>query len=93
MTAPAIAFPDAAGEAAWRAAVARVLKGEDADARLVGRTLDGIPVMPLYPAAAAPPAPRPRRPARAGPVPSRRVSTPTTCRRSTRWRTAPTASS
>ena len=44
-------FPDAAGEAAWRAAVARVLKGEAAEARLVTRTLDGIPVHPLYPAA------------------------------------------
>ena len=47
-------FPDAAGEAAWRAAVARVLKGEAAEARLVTRTLDGIPVHPLYPAADAP---------------------------------------
>ncbi|MGI3899082.1 MAG: methylmalonyl-CoA mutase family protein [Janthinobacterium lividum] len=48
------AFPDAAGEAAWRAAVAKVLKGEDFDARLVTRTLDGISVQPLYPAADAP---------------------------------------
>lgn len=47
------AFPDAAGEAAWRAAVAAVLKGDDLDARLVTRTLDGIPVAPLYPPAAA----------------------------------------
>ncbi len=52
MTAPA--FPDAAAEAAWRAAVANVLKGGDFDARLVTRTLDGIPVQPLYPAAEAP---------------------------------------
>lgn len=52
MSAPA--FPDPAGEAAWRAAVARVLKGEDFDARLVTRTLDGIPVQPLYPPADAP---------------------------------------
>ena len=47
-------FPDTAGEAAWRAAVAVVLKGEDFDARLVARTLDDIPVQPLYPPAAAP---------------------------------------
>lgn len=47
-------FPDAAGEAAWRAAVTKVLKGEDFDARLVNRTLDGIPVQPLYPAADGP---------------------------------------
>lgn len=46
-------FPDAAGEAAWRSAVAKVLKGGDFDARLVTRTLDGIPVLPLYPAAEA----------------------------------------
>ncbi len=52
MTAPA--FPDSAAEAAWRAAVAKVLKGEDFDARLVTRTLDGIPVQPLYPPAEAP---------------------------------------
>ncbi|RYB01956.1 methylmalonyl-CoA mutase family protein [Lichenibacterium ramalinae] len=51
---PNHAFPDPAGEAAWRAAVAKVLKGEDAAERLVGRTLDGIPVAPLYPPAAAP---------------------------------------
>ena len=48
------AFRDAAGEAAWRAAVAAVLKGEDFDARLVARTLDGIPVQPLYPPADVP---------------------------------------
>lgn len=48
------AFPDGAGEAAWRAAVERVLKGEDFEARLVTRTLDGLPVHPLYPAADAP---------------------------------------
>ncbi|RYC29850.1 methylmalonyl-CoA mutase [Lichenibacterium minor] len=47
-------FPDPAAEAAWRTAVAAVLKGGDFDARLVGRTLDGIPVQPLYPAADAP---------------------------------------
>ncbi len=52
MTRPA--FPDAAGEAAWRAAVAGVLKGADFDARLVTRTADGIPLEPLYPAADAP---------------------------------------
>lgn len=52
MSAPA--FPDPAGEAAWRAAVARVLKGEDFDARLVTSTLDGIPIQPLYPPADAP---------------------------------------
>ncbi|WP_237479469.1 methylmalonyl-CoA mutase family protein [Lichenibacterium dinghuense] len=52
MTAPA--FPDPAAEAAWRAAVARVLKGGDFDGRLVTRTLDGIVVAPLYPASAAP---------------------------------------
>ena len=60
MTPPA--FPDAAGEATWRAAVAKVLKGDDFDARLVTRTLDGIPVQPLYPAADAP-APAGSRPA------------------------------
>ena len=92
MTAPAIAFPDAAGEAAWRAAVARVLKGEDADARLVGRTLDGIAVD------AALSRRRTRGPAAVRRAPAlyrqRRISTPTRrVARSTTWRTAPTASS
>ena len=57
-------FPDAAGEAAWRAAVAKVLKGGAAEDRLVTRTLDGISVHPLYPAAAAAAPAGPRPPAR-----------------------------
>ena len=56
------AFRDPAGEAAWRSAVAAVLKGDDFDARLVTRTLDDIPVEPLYAAADAP-APAGARPA------------------------------
>ena len=50
MTAP---FPDPGGEAAWRAAVATVLKGADPES-LVGLTADRIPVAPLYPSADAP---------------------------------------
>ena len=58
MSAPAGATSDAhppapGGEAAWRAAVDRVLKGGAVES-LVTRTLDGIPVRPLYPAAEAP---------------------------------------
>lgn len=60
MTRPA--FPDPAAEAVWRASVAKVLEGGDFDARLVTRTLDGIPVQPLYPADDAP-APAGARPA------------------------------
>jgi len=44
------AFP-APSEAAWRAAVDKVLKGADFDKRLVGRSADGIRIEPLYPAA------------------------------------------
>lgn len=62
MTPPA--FSDAAGEAAWRSAVAKVLKGEDFDTRLLSRTLDGIPIQPLYPAADAPGPAGPRPPCR-----------------------------
>ena len=50
MTGP---FLDAAGEAAWRAAVSKVLKGADAET-LIRHTADGIPVSPLYPASDAP---------------------------------------
>lgn len=43
------AFP-APSEAAWRAAVDKVLKGADFEKRLVGRSADGIRIEPLYPA-------------------------------------------
>ena len=46
-------FTDAAGETAWREAVAKVLKGADPDT-LVARTADGIALRPLSPAADAP---------------------------------------
>ena len=49
-----MAFPDPPGEASWRAAVAKVLKGADFDARLVTRTLDGIAIHPLYPGSDGP---------------------------------------
>lgn len=45
------AFPTP-GEAQWRAAVDKVLKGADFEKRLVGRTADGIRIEPLYEAAA-----------------------------------------
>ena len=60
MTRPA--FPDPVGEAAWRAAVGRVLKGDDFERRLVTRSYDGIPLQPLYPAAEAPAPAGARRP-------------------------------
>jgi len=44
------AFPKA-GEAQWRAAVEKVLKGSDFEKKLVGRTTDGIRIEPLYEAA------------------------------------------
>lgn len=44
------AFP-VPSEAAWRAAVDKVLKGADFDKRLTGRSADGIRIEPLYPAA------------------------------------------
>lgn len=40
------------GEAQWRAAVDKVLKGADFEKKLVGRTADGVRVEPLYEAAA-----------------------------------------
>ncbi len=52
------AFPTPAIEQ-WRAAVDKVLKGSDFEKRLVGRTVDGIRIEPLYPAAT--PALRPMR--------------------------------
>ncbi|AZO78354.1 MULTISPECIES: methylmalonyl-CoA mutase subunit beta [unclassified Bosea (in: a-proteobacteria)] len=45
------AFPTP-GEAQWRAAVDKVLKGADFEKKLVGRTSDGIRIEPLYEAAA-----------------------------------------
>lgn len=45
------AFPTP-GEAQWRAAVDKVLKGADFEKKLVGRTTDGIRIEPLYKAAA-----------------------------------------
>lgn len=45
------AFPTP-GEAQWRAAVDKVLKGADFEKKLVGRTTDGIRIEPLYNAAA-----------------------------------------
>jgi methylmalonyl-CoA mutase len=45
------AFP-APGEAQWRAAVDKVLKGADFEKKLVGRTTDGIRIEPLYEAVA-----------------------------------------
>jgi len=60
MTRPA--FPDTAGEAAWRAAVDKVLKGDDFERRLVTRSYDGIPLEPLYPAADTPAPSGARRP-------------------------------
>lgn len=45
------AFPTP-GEAQWRAAVDKVLKGADFEKKLVGRTADGIRIEPLYGAAA-----------------------------------------
>lgn len=47
------AFPTP-GEAQWRAAVDKVLKGADFEKKLVGRTSDGIRIEPLYEAAAEP---------------------------------------
>ncbi|WID96011.1 methylmalonyl-CoA mutase subunit beta [Bosea vestrisii] len=47
------AFPTP-GEAQWRAAVDKVLKGADFEKRLVGRTADGVRIEPLYEAAAEP---------------------------------------
>ena len=47
-------FPTFAA-ADWQALVAKVLKGADFERRLVRRTADGIPVLPLYTAADAPP--------------------------------------
>jgi methylmalonyl-CoA mutase len=47
------AFPTP-GEAQWRAAVEKVLKGADFEKKLVGRTSDGIRIEPLYEAAAEP---------------------------------------
>ncbi|SFD14778.1 methylmalonyl-CoA mutase [Bosea sp. CRIB-10] len=44
------AFPTP-GEAQWRAAVDKVLKGADFEKKLVGRTTDGIRIEPLYEAA------------------------------------------
>lgn len=52
------AFP-APSQAAWRAAVDKVLKGADFEKRLVAKTGDGIRIEPLYPAAS--PASRPLR--------------------------------
>ena len=46
------AFPTP-GEAQWRAAVDKVLKGADFEKKLVGRTTDGVRIEPLYEAAAA----------------------------------------
>jgi methylmalonyl-CoA mutase len=40
------------GEAQWRAAVDKVLKGADFEKKLVGRTTDGVRIEPLYEAAA-----------------------------------------
>lgn len=40
------------GEAQWRAAVDKVLKGADFEKKLVGRTADGVRIEPLYEAAA-----------------------------------------
>jgi len=45
------AFPTP-GEAQWRAAVDKVLKGADFEKKLVGRTTDGIRIEPLYEAVA-----------------------------------------
>lgn len=45
------AFPTP-GEAQWRAAVDKVLKGADFEKKLVGRTADGVRIEPLYGAAA-----------------------------------------
>lgn len=45
------AFPTP-GEAQWRAAVDKVLKGADFEKKLVGRTTDGVRIEPLYEAAA-----------------------------------------
>lgn len=39
------------GEAQWRAAVDKVLKGADFEKKLVGRTADGVRIEPLYEAA------------------------------------------
>lgn len=39
------------GEAQWRAAVDKVLKGADFEKKLVGRTTDGVRIEPLYEAA------------------------------------------
>lgn len=44
------AFPTP-GEAQWRAAVDKVLKGADFEKKLVGRTADGVRIEPLYEAA------------------------------------------
>ncbi len=44
------AFPTP-GEAQWRAAVDKVLKGADFEKKLVGRTTDGVRIEPLYEAA------------------------------------------
>jgi methylmalonyl-CoA mutase len=44
------AFPTP-GEAQWRAAVDKVLKGADFEKKLVGRTMDGVRIEPLYEAA------------------------------------------
>ncbi|MCV9938689.1 methylmalonyl-CoA mutase subunit beta [Boseaceae bacterium BT-24-1] len=52
-----LAFMDAfptPGEAQWRAAVDKVLKGADFEKKLVGRTADGVRIEPLYEAAAEP---------------------------------------
>lgn len=46
-------------ESAWRAIVAKVLKGADFERRLVGRTRDGLRIEPLYMDAPASPAGRP----------------------------------
>jgi len=43
----ASSFPRAT-ETEWRAAVDKVLKGADFEKVLVGRTADGIPIMPLH---------------------------------------------
>ncbi|WP_395696465.1 methylmalonyl-CoA mutase family protein [Methylocella sp.] len=44
-------FPDAAGAAAWRAAVARIVAKDSAGALPAFSTDDGIPLAPLYPKA------------------------------------------
>ncbi|ACK52667.1 Methylmalonyl-CoA mutase [Methylocella silvestris BL2] len=55
----ALAFSDAAGEAAWRAAVARIIAKSPSGALPAFQTDDAIPIAPLYPK--ADPAPQPWR--------------------------------